>query len=133
MTDLPATHVSARVPGPEHHFLINPYGLMYEEVTASSLVKVDMNGEIVLDTGFPVNPAGFTIHSAVHMARPEVVCVAHTHTVAGMAIASIAEGLLPLSQTAMMFYDHIGYHDGGVISTHHGESRRRGLDDDAEP
>src|SRR6056297_1202741 len=88
MTDLAATHISARVPGPDDHFLINPYGLMYEEVTASNLVKVDMNGEKVMESPFPVNPAGFTIHSAVHMARPDVACVAHTHTAAGMALAS---------------------------------------------
>ncbi|MFN4091105.1 MAG: class II aldolase/adducin family protein, partial [Alphaproteobacteria bacterium] len=124
MTDLAATHISARVPGPEHHFLINPYGLMYEEVTASSLVKVDMDGQIVLDTGFPVNPAGFTIHSAVHMARPEIVCVAHTHTVAGMAIASIRDGLLPISQSSMMFYERIGYHDWEGIATDLDERER---------
>lgn len=117
MTDLAATHISARVPGPEDHFLINPYGLMYEEVTASSLVKVDLNGNKALDTDFPVNPAGFTIHSAVHMARPDIACVAHTHTVAGMALSSIEDGLLPLSQTAMMFYDRIGYHDWEGIAT----------------
>lgn len=124
MTDLAATHLSARVPGPEHHFLINPYGLMYEEVTASSLVKVDMDGEIVLDTGFPVNPAGFTIHSAVHMARPEIACVAHTHTVAGMAVASLKDGLLPISQSSMMFYGRIGYHDWEGIATDLSERER---------
>ena len=124
MTDLAATHISARVPGPEDHFLINPYGLMFEEITASSLVKVDMNGEKVMDTDFPVNPAGFTIHSAVHMARPEVGCVAHTHTVAGMALSCLEEGLLPMSQTALMFYNRIGYHDWEGIATNLDERER---------
>ncbi len=124
MTDLAATHISARVPGPEDHFLINPYGLMFEEVTASSLVKVDMDGNKVMETDFPVNPAGFTIHSAVHMARPDVACVAHTHTVAGMAVASLQEGLLPLSQTALMFYNRIGYHDWEGIATNLDERER---------
>lgn len=124
MTDLAATHISARVPGPEDHFLINPYGLMFEEVTASSLVKVDMDGNKVTDTDFPVNPAGFTIHSAVHMARPDIACVAHTHTVAGMALSSLECGLLPLSQTALMFYDRIGYHDWEGLATNLDERER---------
>lgn len=124
MTDLAATHLTARVPCGEDHFLINPYGLMFEEVTASNLVKVDPEGRVVLDTGFPVNPAGFTIHSAVHMARPDVACVAHTHTVAGMAIASIAEGILPLNQTAMLFHGAVAYHDWEGISTNLDERER---------
>jgi ribulose-5-phosphate 4-epimerase/fuculose-1-phosphate aldolase len=124
MTDLAATHLTARVPGDEHHFLINPYGLMFEEVTASNLVKVDVDGNVVMETGFPVNPAGFTIHSAVHMARPDVACVAHTHTVAGMAIASLAEGLLPLNQTAMLFHGRTAYHDWEGISTSLDERER---------
>ena len=124
MTDLAATHISARVPGPDDHFLINPYGLMFEEVTASSLVKVDMDGNKVMDTDFPVNPAGFTIHSAVHMARPEIACVAHTHTVAGLALSCLEDGLLPMSQTSLMFYERIGYHDWEGIATDLDERER---------
>ena len=110
-TDSIYTHLSARIPGPDHHFLLNPYGLMFEEVTASSLVKIDTEGKTVMDSPFEVNEAGFTIHSAVHMARPEVMCVAHTHTRAGMAVSAQKEGLLPITQNAMMFYgDHLAYH-----------------------
>jgi ribulose-5-phosphate 4-epimerase/fuculose-1-phosphate aldolase len=111
-TDSIYTHLSARLPGDDHHFLLNPYGLMFEEVTASSLVKVDTEGKIVMDSPYEVNEAGFTIHSAVHMARPEVMCVAHTHTRAGMAVSAQKEGLLPITQNALMFYgDHLAYHD----------------------
>ena len=111
-TDLIYTHISARVPGAEEHFLLNPYGLMFEEVTASSLVKVDMDGTVVMDTPFEVNAAGFTIHSAVHMARPDVACVIHTHTRTGMAISAQADGLLPITQNAMMFHgNRLAYHD----------------------
>jgi ribulose-5-phosphate 4-epimerase/fuculose-1-phosphate aldolase len=124
MTDLAATHISARVPGPEDHFLINPYGLMYEEVTASNLVKVDINSEKVKESPFPVNPAGFTIHSAVHMARPDVQCVVHTHTPAGMAFASVETEILPLSQTAMQFWGRTGYHAWEGISTNLDERER---------
>ena len=124
MTDLAATHISARVPGPEDHFLINPYGLMYEEVTASNLVKVDMNGEKVMESPFPVNPAGFTIHSAVHMARHDVQCVVHTHTPAGMAFASVETEVLPLSQTSMQFWGRTGYHAWEGISTDLDERER---------
>jgi ribulose-5-phosphate 4-epimerase/fuculose-1-phosphate aldolase len=91
------THCTARVPGPEHHFLINPYGLRFDEVRASNLVKVDMHGAIIGDQSQEINPAGFVIHSAIHMARPDVQCVVHTHTVAGMAIAALETGLLPVS------------------------------------
>ncbi|HET8726875.1 MAG TPA: class II aldolase/adducin family protein [Alphaproteobacteria bacterium] len=111
MTDLIYTHVSAAVPGPEEHFLLNPYGMLFDEVTASALVKVDLDGRIVMDTPFDVNPAGFTIHSAVHGARRDVGCVVHTHTKAGMAVASVRSGLLPLTQFALQFYDRIAYHD----------------------
>lgn len=111
-TDSIYTHLSARIPGPDHHFLLNPYGLMFEEVTASSLVKIDTEGKLVMDSPFEVNEAGFTIHSAVHMARPEVMCVAHTHTRAGMAVSAQKEGLLPITQNSLMFYgDHLAYHD----------------------
>lgn len=109
--DLVFTHVSARVPGPEHHFLINPYGAFFEEITASSLVKVDAEGRSVMDTPFAVNPAGFTIHSAVHAARPDVQCVLHTHTLAGVAVSACEEGLLPLSQQSIFPLASIGYHD----------------------
>src|SRR5579883_71830 len=104
-------HISARVPGPDHHFLINPFGLAFEEVTASNLVKVDLDGTIVGQSAYPINAAGFTIHSAVHAARPEVGCVIHLHTEAGMAISMLEDGLKPLSQTAMFFHGRIAYHD----------------------
>lgn len=104
-------HISARVPGPDHHFLLNPFGLSFEEVTASNLVKVDGDGNIIGDSPYPINTAGFTIHSAIHAARPEVGCVIHLHTEAGMALSMLECGLLPLSQTAMFFKDRIGYHD----------------------
>lgn len=124
MTDLAGTHISARVPGTEDHFLLNPFGLMFEEVTASNLVKVDLNGEKVMESPFPVNPAGFTIHSAVHMARPDVQCIAHTHTAAGMAFASVETEVLPISQTAGYFYKRIGYHAWEGISTNLDERER---------
>jgi ribulose-5-phosphate 4-epimerase/fuculose-1-phosphate aldolase len=109
--DLIFTHLSARVPGPEHHFLLNPYQLMFEEVTASSLVKVDIQGNPVEPTPFITNPAGFTIHSAVHMARDDAMAVMHLHTPAGQAVAAHSEGLLPLTQTAMLVRGDIGFHD----------------------
>ena len=109
--DLVFTHISARVPGPEHHFLINPYGMMFEEITASSLVKVDMDCQPVLPTPYPVNPAGFVIHSAVHEAREDVVCVLHTHTPEGVAVSAQTAGLLPISQHATIAMTTLGYHD----------------------
>ncbi len=109
--DLIFTHLSARVPGPEHHFLLNPYNLMFEEVTASSLVKVDMNGHPVDETPFITNAAGFTIHSALHMAREDAHSVMHLHTPHGQAVSAHAEGLLPLTQTAMLVRDDVAYHD----------------------
>jgi ribulose-5-phosphate 4-epimerase/fuculose-1-phosphate aldolase len=109
--DLIFTHISARVPGPAHHFLINPYGLTFDEITASSLVKVDLEGKIVEPTPYPINPAGFTIHSAVHAAREDAHCVLHLHTVAGVAVSAHAEGLLPLNQTAMLLGDELAYHE----------------------
>jgi ribulose-5-phosphate 4-epimerase/fuculose-1-phosphate aldolase len=109
--DLIFTHLSARVPGPEHHFLLNPYNLMFEEVTASSLVKVDMNGHAVEPTPFITNAAGFTIHSALHMAREDAHAVIHLHTPDGQAVSAHAEGLMPLTQTAMLVRDEIAYHD----------------------
>src|ERR687893_56013 len=109
--DLIFTHLSARIPGPEHHFLLNPYNLMFEEVTASSLVKVDMNGHPVAETPFITNPAGFTIHSALHMAREDAQAVMHLHTPHGQAVSAHAEGLLPLTQTAMLIRDDVAFHD----------------------
>lgn len=109
--DLVFTHISARVPGREHEFLINPYGLFFEEITASSLVKVDHRGHPVMPTQFDVNPAGFVIHSAVHDARPDVNCVLHTHTAYGVAVAAQQEGLLPLSQQAGFVLTNLAYHD----------------------
>jgi len=98
--DLVDTHISARVPGPDHHFLINPYGLMFEEITASSLVKVDLHGNQLTKSDYSINPAGFTIHSAIHEAREDAGCVLHLHTLDGTAVSSCMEGLLPLNQTA---------------------------------
>jgi ribulose-5-phosphate 4-epimerase/fuculose-1-phosphate aldolase len=109
--DLIFTHLSARVPGPEHHFLINPYGMMFEEITASSLVKIDLEGKIVEESPYSVNGAGFTIHSAVHAAREDAHCVMHLHTVAGVAVSAHAEGLLPLNQTAMIVRDDLAFHE----------------------
>ena len=114
--DLTATHISARVPGDDEHFLINPFGWMFSEITASSLVKVDLDGAILQDTPHVINPAGFVIHSAIHAARPDAKCVLHTHTVAGMAVASMREGVLPLNQKAARFYNRTAYHDFGGSS-----------------
>jgi ribulose-5-phosphate 4-epimerase/fuculose-1-phosphate aldolase len=113
MSDLIYTHISARVPGPEHHFLINPYGLLFDEIDASSLIKIDLDGNIVHNPNpeLSFNPAGFTIHSAVHAARPEAHCVMHTHTRSGMGVAALKCGLLPLSQVAMRFHGKVAYHD----------------------
>ncbi|HEY0147781.1 MAG TPA: class II aldolase/adducin family protein [Allosphingosinicella sp.] len=109
--DLIFTHLSARIPGPEHHFLLNPYNLMFEEVTASSLVKVDTSGVPVEPSPFITNPAGFTIHSAVHMARADAQAVIHLHTPHGQAVSAHGEGLLPLTQTAMLVREDVAYHD----------------------
>jgi ribulose-5-phosphate 4-epimerase/fuculose-1-phosphate aldolase len=109
--DLVFTHVSARVPGPQHHFLINPYGLMFDEITASSLVKVDDQCNKLHDTPFPVNPAGFVIHSAVHAVRDDVQCVLHTHTRAGVAVSAQRGGVLPISQQSTFVLASLAYHD----------------------
>ena len=112
MTDLIYTHISARVPGPEHHFLINAFGLTWDEISASTLVKVTLDGDIVEDpTGSGINRAGFVIHSAIHRARPDVQCVMHTHTAAGIAVSAQEHGLLPISQHAMRFTSSLAYHD----------------------
>ena len=109
--DMIYTHISARVPGPEHHFLINPYGLFFEEITASSLVKVDLEGFLVEETEYAINPAGFTIHSAIHDARPDAQFVMHLHTDAGVAVSAQKDGLLPISQHALITRPGLSYHD----------------------
>src|SRR3989440_3268564 len=113
MTDLIYNHITARIPGSQDHLLINLYGMLYSEITASSLVKIDLDGEIVWkpDTDYGINKSGYVIHGAIHRARGDVACVLHTHTRAGMAVAAMKCGLLPLSQTAIRFVGHIGYHD----------------------
>ncbi len=122
--DLIFTHLSARVPGPEHHFLMNPYQLMFEEVTASSLVKIDVHGNPVDPTPFITNPAGFTIHSAVHMAREDAGAVMHLHTPAGQAVAAHSDGLLPLTQTAMLVRGDLAFHDYEGVAVDHDERAR---------
>ena len=112
MTDLIYNHVTSRIPGTEDHLLINLYGLLYKEITASSLVKIDVEGNIIAkpDTDYGINKSGYVIHGAIHTARPDIACVIHTHTRAGMAVAAMKCGLLPLSQTSIRFVGHIGYH-----------------------
>ena len=122
--DLIFTHISARVPGPDEHFLINAYGLLFEEMTASSLVKVNLDGEIVLDTPYFVNPAGFTIHSAVHAAREDAGCVLHTHTKAGVAVSAQSAGLLPISQISLFPLTSLAYHDYEGIALNEEEKPR---------
>jgi ribulose-5-phosphate 4-epimerase/fuculose-1-phosphate aldolase len=110
-SDLVFTHISARVPGPEHQFLINPYGLLFEEITASSLVKVDQAGNKLSDSPFPVNPAGFTIHSCIHQVRDDAGCVVHTHSRAGVAVSAQKCGVLPISQQSTFVLPSLAYHD----------------------
>ena len=135
MSDMMANHISSRVPGEDNAFLINAYGMLYEEITASSLIKVDLDGNILDkpdfgDLNYGINKAGYVLHSAVHRARHEVACVIHTHTWAGMAISALECGLLPITQTAMRFLK-IGYHDyqGVVLDTSEQESLVRDLGD----
>ena len=109
--DMVFTHLSARVPGPDDHFLLNPFGYLFNEVTASNLVKVDLDGNVVLDNGHRVNAAGFTIHSAVHMSREDAHAVMHLHTDSGVAVSSTNEGFLPLNQHAMFVFHDLTYHD----------------------
>lgn len=116
MSDLVYTHLSVRLPGPELHFLINPYGLQFHEITASSLVKIDVNGNIVQQSDWLVNPAGFVIHSAIHLARQDVSCVMHTHSRYGTALSALKCGLLPISQFAMQYYQRLAYHDYEGVS-----------------
>ena len=122
--DLIFTHLSARVPGPEHHFLINPYGMMFEEITASSLVKINLQGEIVSPSPYFVNPAGFTIHSAVHAAREDALCVIHLHTNNGIAVSAQKEGLLPISQQSLFALSSLAYHDYEGLALNEDEKSR---------
>ncbi|MDB5861597.1 MAG: class aldolase [Ramlibacter sp.] len=124
MTDLIANHISCRVPGTHDQFLINPFGMLYDEIDASSLIKIDVEGRTILNTsGYGVNAAGFVIHGAVHKARPEIACVAHTHTPAGMAVSALKGGLVPMAQTAMPFL-HLAYHDFEGIADELDEQQR---------
>ena len=122
--DLIFTHLSARVPGPEHHFLINPYGMMFEEITASSLVKINLQGEIVSPSPYFVNPAGFTIHSAVHAAREDALCVIHLHTTYGVAVSAQKNGLLPISQQSLFALASLAYHDYEGLALNEDEKSR---------
>jgi ribulose-5-phosphate 4-epimerase/fuculose-1-phosphate aldolase len=123
-TDLVFTHISARVPGAEHHFLINPYGLMFDEITASSLIKVDSQCKKLSESLFPVNPAGFVIHSAVHAAREDIQCVLHTHTRAGVGVSAQEEGVLPISQQSTAVLGSLAYHDYEGIAVRDDEKVR---------
>src|SRR5256886_2606516 len=122
--DLVFTHITARVPGTEDQFLINPYGMFFDEITASSLVKIDLQGKKLDDSPHGVNPAGFVIHSAIHAARHDARCVLHTHTVSGIAVSAQREGLLPISQHAMSVIPSLGYHDFEGIATRDDEKPR---------
>ena len=122
--DLIYTHISARVPGPEHHFLINPLGLLFEEITASSLVKIDLDGKPVMSSPFMVNQAGFIIHSAIHRARDDAKCVIHLHTDYGIAVSNLREGLKPTCQNAIFPWSVMSYHDYEGIAVREGEQDR---------
>lgn len=123
-SDLYSTHLSARVPDADGQFLINPFGMLYEEITASCLVKVDNEGTILSETDYGINPAGFTFHSAVHMARGDALWAFHTHTRAGCAVSTQKDGLLPLNQHALAVIDHVSYHDYEGIATDLSERER---------
>jgi len=128
-TDLIFTHFSARVPGPEHHLLINPFGLMFDEITASTLVKIDQAGNILEDpTGLGINQAGFVIHGCIHEARPEANAVLHTHTRAGVAVSAMTKGLLPLSQHSLRVYSELTYHDYEGVALEMDERTRMARD-----
>ena len=122
--DLIFTHISSRVPGPEHHFLINPYGMMFEEITASSLVKIDLDGNKVIDSPYEVNPAGFTIHSCIHAAREDATCVMHTHSINGVAVSAQKGGVLPISQQSTVVLSSLAYHDYEGIALRDDEKPR---------
>ena len=122
--DMIFTHVSARVPGPHHHFLINPYGFMFNEITASSLVKIDLDGNKVADSPYDINPAGFVIHSAVHAAREDAACVLHVHSANGVAVAAQQDGVLPLSQHSIFVLASLAYHDYEGVALEEDEQPR---------
>jgi ribulose-5-phosphate 4-epimerase/fuculose-1-phosphate aldolase len=122
--DLIFTHISARLPGPEHHFLINPYGMTFDEVTASSLVKIDLEGKKLMDGPYEINPAGFVIHSAIHAAREDVRCVLHTHSLNGVAVSATKGGVLPISQQSIFVLSSLAYHDYEGVALHDGEKPR---------
>lgn len=122
--DLVFTHISARVPGPDEHFLINAYGMMFEEITASSLVKVDLDGNKIDDSPHDINPAGFVIHSAIHAERHDASCVLHTHTRAGVAVSTQQDGLLPISQSSLFPYSSLAYHDYEGVALNEDERPR---------
>ncbi|SFM68552.1 class II aldolase/adducin family protein [Marinobacter zhejiangensis] len=122
--DLIFTHVSARIPGDEHHFLINPYGMMFDEITASSLVRVDQDANKIDPDDFDINPAGFTIHSAIHAVREDAACVLHTHTTAGVAVSAQQEGLLPLSQQSLFPLSNLAYHEYEGVALREDEKSR---------
>jgi ribulose-5-phosphate 4-epimerase/fuculose-1-phosphate aldolase len=134
MSDLAATHISVRIDGPGHHFLLNPVGILFDQITASSLIKVDLNGEVIDGEALQLNPAGFVIHSAVHMARPDLVCALHTHTRANNAIGALSEGLLPLTQKACSILRVLRYHDyeGMAVELDERERIVRDLGDEEE-
>ncbi len=122
--DLIFTHISARVPGPDHHFLINPYGMLFEEINASSLVKVDLNGQTVMPGPNQINPAGFTIHSAVHAAREDAKCVLHLHSLNGVAVGAQKGGVLPISQQSIFVLSSLGYHNYEGVALNEAEKPR---------
>ncbi|ORE86950.1 aldolase II superfamily protein [Oceanococcus atlanticus] len=122
--DLVFTHLTARVPGPEKHFLINPYGMMFDEITASSLVKIDAAGNKVMASDYPVNPAGFTIHSCIHGARDDAHCVMHTHSLNGVAVSAQKRGVLPLSQQSLFVLNSLAYHDYEGVALNEAEKPR---------
>ena len=122
--DLIFTHLSARVPGRDHHFLINPYGMTFDEITASSLVKVDLSGKKVMDSPYEINPAGFTIHSAIHAAREDAKCILHVHSLNGAAVSAQKDGLLPISQQSMFVLSSLAYHDYEGVALREDEKPR---------
>lgn len=122
--DLIFTHISARVPGPEHHFLINPYGMFFDEITASSLVKIDLKGNKIVDSPYDVNPAGFNIHSAIHAAREDAQCVLHVHSINGVAVSAQKDGLLPISQQSIFVLASLAYHNYEGVALNEDERPR---------
>lgn len=122
--DLIYTHLSARIPGSDHHFLMNPLGLMFDEITASSLVKIDLNGNKVMDSPFEVNRAGFVIHSAIHEAREDAHCIVHLHTDYGIAVSNLKDGLLPMAQSSLVPFAFIAYHDYEGFAVNDAEKER---------